>query len=232
MLGAVDTVLDMGASVNIGSGFASTYEQDGSDVPVLATIGDSTFYHSGIHSLMDAVMHNRRFILVLLDNSITAMTGMQPTPEFGKALTGAGTAVTIPELLKACGVQWVKEVDPYRVPEMENLLREARHFVQSPEGGIAVLWVKRPCIICAKSQGMLEVLFPRMKVTAHCVGCKVCLNTFGCPALIWNEQKQQVEINPAICIGCGTCTYVCPQNKSGTGLFTIHEDYLLNEVIL
>ncbi len=232
MLGAVDTVLDMGASVNIGSGFASTYEQDGSDVPVLATIGDSTFYHSGIHSLMDAVMHDRRFILVLLDNSITAMTGMQPTPEFGKALTGDGTAVTIPELLNACGVKWVKEVDPYRVPEMENLLKKARDFVLSPEGSIAVLWVKRPCIIYAKSQGMLEILFPRIKVTEHCVGCKVCLNTFGCPALVWNERKQQVEINPAICIGCGTCTYVCPQNKSGNGLFSIHEDYLLNEVIL
>ncbi len=231
-LGAVDTVLDMGASVNIGSGFASTYTQDGADVPVLATIGDSTFYHSGIHSLMDAVMHDRRFILVLLDNSITAMTGMQPTPEFGKSLTGTGTAVTIPELLEACGVKWVKEVDPYRVPEMEALLREARDFVQGPEGSIAVLWVKRPCIIYAKSQGMLEVLFPRMKVTEHCVGCKVCLNTFGCPALVWNERKQQVEINPAICIGCGTCTYVCPQNKSGAGLFSIHEDYLLNEVML
>ena len=231
-LGAVDTVLDMGASVNIGAGFASTYEQDGSDIPVLATIGDSTFYHSGIHSLMDAVMHDRRFILVLLDNGITAMTGMQPTPEFGKSMTGTGTAVTIPELLTACGVQWVREVDPYRVPEMENLLKEALNFVQSPKGSIAVLWVKRPCIIYAKSQGMLEVLFPRLKVTEHCVGCKVCLNTFGCPALVWNERKQQVEINPAICIGCGTCTYVCPQNKSGSGLFSIHEDYLLNEVML
>ena len=231
-LGAVDTVLDMGASVNIGSGFASTYEQDRADIPVLATIGDSTFYHSGIHSLTDAVLQDRRFILVLLDNSITAMTGMQPTPEFGKALTGDGTAVTIPELLKACGVKWVKEVDPYRVPETEALLQEAAQFIKSPDGGIAVLWVKRPCIIYAKSQGMLDVLFPRFKVTEHCVGCKVCLNTFGCPALLWNEQKQQVEINPAICIGCGTCTYVCPQNKSGSGLFSIHEDYLLNEVML
>ncbi len=231
-LGAVDTVLDMGASVNIGAGFASTYVQDRSDIPVLATIGDSTFYHSGIHSLMDAVMHDRRFIMVLLDNSITAMTGMQPTPEFGKSLTGEGTAVPIPELLKACGVKWVREVDPYRVPEMESLLQEAYDFVQSPEGSIAVLWVKRPCIIYAKSQRMLDTLFPRFKVTEHCVGCKVCLNTFGCPALTWNEQKLQVEINPAICIGCGTCTYVCPQNKSGSGLFSIHEDYLLNEVML
>jgi indolepyruvate ferredoxin oxidoreductase alpha subunit len=228
----VDTVLDMGASVNIGSGFASTYQQDRADIPVLATIGDSTFYHSGIHSLTDAVLQDRRFILVLLDNSITAMTGMQPTPEFGKALTGDGTAVTIPELLKACGVRWVKEVDPYRVPEAEALLQEADQFIKDPDGGIAVLWVKRPCIIYAKSQGMLDVLFPRFKVTEHCVGCKVCLNTFGCPALLWNEEKQQVEINAAICIGCGTCTYVCPQNKSGSGLFSIHEDFLLNEVIL
>ncbi len=231
-LGAVDTVLDMGASVNIGAGFASTYDQDRSDIPVLATIGDSTFYHSGIHSLMDAVLNDRRFILVLLDNSITAMTGMQPTPESGQSLTGKGTAVSIPELLNACGVRWVKEVDPYSVPEMEKLLKEARDFTRDPNGGIAVLWVKRPCVIYAKSQGMLETYFPRMKVTEHCVGCKVCLNTFGCPALIWNEQKQQVEINQAICIGCGTCTYVCPQNKSGSGLFSIHEDYLLNEVVL
>jgi len=232
MLGAVDTVLDMGASINIGAGFASAYDQDNVDIPVLATIGDSTFYHSGIHSLMDAVLQDRRFILVLLDNSITAMTGMQPTPGSGNSLTGTGTAVTIPEILKGCGIKWVKEVDPYRVPEMENLLKEARQFTQDPNGGISVLWVKRPCIIYAKSQGMLETYFPRMKVTEHCVGCKVCLNTFGCPALIWNESKQQVEINSSICIGCGTCTYVCPQNKSGSGLFSIHEDYLLNEVML
>ncbi len=232
MLGAVDTVLDMGASVNIGSGFASTYSQDKADVPVLATIGDSTFYHSGIHSLMDAVLNDRRFVLVLLDNSITAMTGMQPTPESGRSLTGEGTAVSIPELLTGCGVKWVKEVDPYRVPEMEALLREAHNFARDPQGGIAVLWVKRPCIIYAKSQGMLETYFPRVKVTEHCVGCKVCLNTFGCPALVWNEAKQQVEINPAICIGCGTCAYVCPQNKSGSGLFSIHEDFLLNQVLL
>ncbi len=232
MLGAVDTVLDMGASINIGSGFASTYSQDKADVPVLATIGDSTFYHSGIHSLMDAILCDRRFILVLLDNSITAMTGMQPTPESGRSLTGEGHAVPISDLLRACGVKWVKEVDPYRVPEMETLLQEARDFVKRPEGGIAVVWVRRPCIIYARSQGMLENYFPRIKVTEHCVGCKVCLNTFGCPALTWNEEKQQVEINPAICIGCGTCTYVCPQNKAGSGLFSIHEDFLLNQVLL
>ena len=231
-LGAVDTVLDMGASVNIGAGFASTYAQDGANIPVIANIGDSTFYHSGIHSLADAVLHDRRFILALLDNSITAMTGMQPTPEFGNALTGNGTAVSIPELLEACGVKWIREVDPYRVSEMENILKEAEAYIKSPDGGIAVLWVKRPCIIYAKSQRMLETFFPRMVVTEHCVGCKVCLNTFGCPALLWNEEKQQVEINAAICIGCGTCTYVCPQNKSGSGLFSIHEDYLLNEVML
>ena len=232
MQGAVDTVLDMGASVNIGAGFASTYQQDKMDVPVLAEIGDSTFFHSGIHSLLDAVMRDRRFILVLLDNSITAMTGMQPTPESGNSLTGTGTPVTIPELLKACGIGWIREVDPYRVPEMMEQLRDASEYVKSPEGGVAVLWVKRPCIIYAKSQGMLETFFPRMKVTEHCIGCKVCLNTFGCPALMWNEQKQQVEINPSICIGCGTCTCVCPQNTAGSGIFSIHEDYLLNEVVL
>jgi len=218
-LGAVDTVLDMGASVNIGAGFASTYVQDRSDIPVIANIGDSTFYHSGIHSLADAVLHDRRFILTLLDNGITAMTGMQPTPEFGKALTGEGTAVTIMELLKAVGVKWIREVDPYRVSEMENILKEAEVYIKSPDGGIAVLWVKRPCIIYSKSQRTLETFFPRMVVTEHCVGCKVCLNTFGCPALIWNEGKQQVEINPSICIGCGTCTYVCPQNKSDQDSF-------------
>lgn len=231
-LGAVDTVLDMGAGINIGSGFSSAYGQDNTDVPVIATIGDSTFYHSGIHSLMDAVLQDRRFILVLLDNSITAMTGMQPTPESGRSLTGEGTAVSIPELLKGCGVEWVREVDPYRVPEMEKIFKEAYEFIRSPGGALAVIWVKRPCVIYAKSQGILETYFPRLKVTEHCVGCKVCLNTFGCPALVWNENKQQVEINTAICIGCGTCVYVCPQNKSGSGLFSIHEDYLLNEVVL
>ena len=125
-LGAVDTVLDMGAAITMASGFYHAYKQDGVDQPVVATIGDSTFYHSGTAGLLNAVYNDARFILVILDNLITAMTGMQPTPGIGIRADGSkGKAIPLERVVKGCGIDFIKEVDPYDTKAMGALMKQA-----------------------------------------------------------------------------------------------------------
>ena len=102
----VDTCHDMGAAITFGSGLYQAYQQDGKDIPIIATIGDSTFYHSGAPGLLNAVYNGSRFVLVILDNSITAMTGMQPTPESGITADGhPGKSLSLEELVKGMRCQ-------------------------------------------------------------------------------------------------------------------------------
>ena len=95
-LGVVDTCLDMGAAITMASGFYHAFAQDGVDQPIVATIGDSTFFHSGTAGLLNAVYNGARFILVILDNLTTAMTGMQPTPSLGIKADGSEGKADLP----------------------------------------------------------------------------------------------------------------------------------------
>ena len=146
-LNAVDTVHDMGASITFASGFYHAHHQDGRDIPIIATIGDSTFYHSGTAGLLNAVFNGSRFVVVILDNEITAMTGMQPTPEQGVTADGhPGHALSLEELVKGCGVRYLKVVNPYDIKGFMRDLRRAVRYTQAPDGGIAVLISRHPCI--------------------------------------------------------------------------------------
>ena len=175
----------------------------------MATIGDSTFFHAGVPALINAVFHQARFILVILDNATTAMTGHQPTPELGLTAMGEeGQPVFIPDLVKACGVRYLREADPYDIPGFMSLLQEADRYCRSPEGGVAVVIAQHPCILdreARKAQPALEVC-----ITEDCTGCRHCLDAFECPALSLNETTDQVVIDGARCIGCGVCVHVCP----------------------
>jgi len=149
----VDTCHDMGAAVTFGSGLYQAYHQDGSQVPIVSTIGDSTFYHSGAQGLLNAVCNGARFILVILDNSITAMTGMQPTPESGVTADGhPGKALSLEALVKGCGVQYLKIVNPYDIKGMIREARKAYRYTKEPDGGMAVLIARYPCITHQKEQ--------------------------------------------------------------------------------
>ncbi|MBW2058622.1 MAG: FAD-dependent oxidoreductase [Deltaproteobacteria bacterium] len=144
---AVDTCHDMGASITFASGLYHAYNQDGLDPPIIATIGDSTFYHSGTQGLLNAVYNGSRFILVVLDNSTTAMTGMQPTPESGLTADGhPGTALSLEELVKGAGVKYVRLVNPYDMKDLVRETRRARRYTKQPDGGVAVLIARYPCI--------------------------------------------------------------------------------------
>jgi len=210
-LGAVDTCHCMGAGISQAAGFYRAFADSGGEFPTMvATIGDSTFYHAGIPALLNAVLHRARIILVVLDNATTAMTGHQPTPELGVTAMGEpGQPVHIPDLVRACGVTFLKECDPYDVPGMNALLQEADRFIRSPEGGVAVIIARHFCLLdreARKSQAVYEV-----EVTENCIACRHCLDDFECPALIFDEPSGRVDIDQVRCVGCGVCLHVCPE---------------------
>jgi indolepyruvate ferredoxin oxidoreductase alpha subunit len=209
-LGAVDTCHCMGAGVSQAAGFYHAYAAAGGEVPpIVATIGDSTFFHAGVPALMNAVFQKARFILVILDNATTAMTGHQPTPQVGLTAGGEpGQPVFIADLARACGVRFLREWDPYDLPGFISQLQEADRYCRSAEGGVAVVIAQHPCILdqeVRKSQPTYT-----MCVTEDCTGCRHCLEDFECPGLALIEATDQVTIDTVRCIGCGVCVHVCP----------------------
>jgi indolepyruvate ferredoxin oxidoreductase alpha subunit len=209
-LNAVDTCLDMGASVTIASGLYQSYRQDGKDVPIAATIGDSTFLHSGITALASAVYNGARFVLLILDNSTTAMTGMQPTADSGILADGSeGKRVAIRDLVEACGVEFIEEMDPYRVKEFEELVKRARDYTKGPDGGVAVIIAKHPCVLFDPSP--LRENPVRVTVTEECDGCGYCQIAFECPALVLDSELGRVVVDRRTCVNCGVCIEACPK---------------------
>ena len=210
-LQAVDTCHCMGAGISQAAGFYRAFADSKGDYPtIVATIGDSTFFHAGIPALLNAVFHRARFILVILDNATTAMTGHQPTPEFGVTAMGEqGQPVYIPDLVLACGVRFLEDCDPYNVPVMKDLLREADQFCRSPEGSVAVIIARHPCLLDREVRKTQAVY--TMEVTEYCIGCRHCLDDFECPALVFDDTSNRVDIDQVRCVGCGVCLHVCPE---------------------
>jgi indolepyruvate ferredoxin oxidoreductase alpha subunit len=207
----VDTCHCMGAGISQAAGFYRAFADSGGEFPtIVATIGDSTFYHAGIPALLNAVFHRARFILVILDNATTAMTGHQPTPQLGVTAMGdQGQPVYIPDLVRACGVRFLEECDPYDVPAMTSLLQEADRSCRSPEGSVAVLIARHPCLLDREARKAQTVY--DMEVTADCIACRHCLDNFECPALVFDDASGRVDIDQVRCVGCGVCIHVCPE---------------------
>ncbi len=207
-LRAVDTCLDMGASITVATGLYHAYRLDGRNQSIVATIGDSTFIHSGITGLANAVHTGARFVLVILDNGTTAMTGFQPTTDQTRLADGRdGARVAIPELVRACGVKFLQVSDPYYQNDFQAVLKEAAAFAQSEEGGVAVVIAKRPCVLYDRSP--IDAHPIKVKVIDQCDGCKYCLVAFECPALVMNSTTNKVEIDRRICVDCGQCIDAC-----------------------
>lgn len=207
-LRAVDTCLDMGAAITMATGMYQAYKLDGKTKPIVATIGDSTFIHSGVTALANAVHTGARFVLVILDNSTTAMTGFQPTADQTRLADGTeGARVGIPALIEACGVKFLRAADPYRQQDFRSVLEEAAKFVQASDGGVAVIIAKRPCVLYDRSP--LDAHPVKVEVTNDCDGCKYCLVAFECPALVLNATSNKVEIDRRICVDCGQCIDAC-----------------------
>ncbi|MCP4428329.1 MAG: indolepyruvate oxidoreductase, partial [Chloroflexi bacterium] len=208
-LRAVDTFVDMGASVTMANGFYQANRLLGDKRPIVATIGDSTFLHSGIVPLINAVHTGARFVLIILDNHTTAMTGFQPTAANDLLADGSDAArkVSIANLVSACGVQFVVETDPYEQEKYRDLLREAHKFSLAPDGGVAVIIANRPCVLYDRDP-ILEQPVP-VVVTEECDGCRFCVEAFECPALVLYPERNVVEIDAKICVDCGQCIDAC-----------------------
>lgn len=198
----------MGASISMAHGMAKVLEPqaegakpDLRNKPV-AIIGDSTFFHSGITSLLDVAWNRGNTLNIIVDNSTTAMTGGQENPGVGKTLRGEpAPAVDIPALCKAIGIKRVTTVDPYDLKEVERVIREE-------------LAATEPSVVIAKAPCVLEyrIKWPLYTVESEvCIGCKHCLKA-GCMALNLVTDAagdRKVEIDPELCNGCGVCAQLC-----------------------
>jgi len=209
-LGAVDTCHCMGAGISQAAGFYRAFAPGRGEFPtIVATIGDSTFFHAGVPALLNAVFHQARFLLVILDNATTAMTGHQPTPQVGLTAAGEpGHPVLIADLVRACGAGFLKEADPYDLPAFMELLKEADAYSRSPGGGVAVIIAKHPCMLDREARAS-QIAY-EMCITEDCTGCLHCLQEFECPALSLDEADGRVVIDGVRCVGCGVCVHVCP----------------------
>lgn len=220
-IGAVDTCHCMGACISQGAGFYHAHRQDGNDFPpIIVTIGDSTFFHAGIPALINAVFQGARFVLVILDNDTTAMTGNQPTPQVGLRADGSrGHQVLIDDIVRACGVQFLEVSDPYHLPSFIDLLKRADAYCRSEEGSVAVVISRHPCLMDKRAgrEGERRAVI----ITEDCTGCRYCIERFECPALEFIAQPQsgsevkdegRVNVIEHLCTGCGVCVSVCPKN--------------------
>ena len=200
-LGAVDTTICMGASITVGSGIA----RSGEEHPVVSTIGDSTFLHTGIPGLLNAVYNGADMVVVILDNRITAMTGHQPNPNTGVTATGVeSTPISLDAICRSCGVSWVETVDPYDLPVLLDTFRRAKE-----RKGVRVIISKQPCVITARRNGIKRKVYE--VDLDRCTGCGVC-RSFGCPAIAFAGENATIT---DLCAGCGVCAYICPSGAIG-----------------
>ena len=200
-LEAIWTEYVMGASISLANGQSIVLGKK-----IVATIGDSTFFHNGIQPLVDAVYKDLDVLVMILDNRTTAMTGHQPHPGTGGSETGRRfNEIDIEALVKALGVKYVKTVDPYDLKATREAIKEAMQ-VKGP----AVIIAKRECIVPVIRRGEIGEL--PIVIEDKCVGCKACILLTGCPALVYNPDDNKVKIDPLICIGCGICNQLCPFN--------------------
>jgi indolepyruvate ferredoxin oxidoreductase alpha subunit len=193
-LDMVDTCLCMGAGVTIAQGIHRAQP----DTKNFAFIGDSTFFHSGITGVINAVYNETDIVLVVLDNSTTAMTGHQPHPGTGVTMMGNITdKISIPEVLKSLGVKKILTTDPFNLTQAIKAVKEAALIK-----GVSAVIFKSPCIAVTKPSTKYVV------DNEKCIGCKRCIKELGCPAIVKTDEK--VAVNSALCFGCGLCAQVCP----------------------
>ncbi|MEG1730796.1 MAG: indolepyruvate ferredoxin oxidoreductase subunit alpha [Oscillospiraceae bacterium] len=196
-LKAVDTTVCMGASISGLHGFNTVRGEDSARHSV-AVIGDSTFMHSGITGLIDIVYNQGVSTVIILDNSITGMTGHQQNPTTGKNLKGQpAPIVSIEKLCEAIGIKRVRVCDPYALDELKTIVSEE---LNAPEPSVII--TRRPCILLPQ----VKVL-PSLGVDPEkCKGCRMCMN-IGCPAISFADKK--ASIDPTLCVGCDLCTQMC-----------------------
>lgn len=198
-LDMVDTCLCMGAGVNITQGIGKVEP----DTNCFAFVGDSTFFASAITGMINAVYNQANMTLIVLDNSTTAMTGHQPHPGTGKTMMGQFVdKVSIEDTLHGIGVKTVETVNPLNLNDAIECVKR----VASQKGVKAIIF-KSPCAVLIKSNKPAQISDDK------CIQCKKCIKTLGCPGIVLNNGKVQIE--KSLCTGCGLCSQVCPTKAIG-----------------
>jgi len=197
----------MGSGPGVGYGFGKLGQFD-MEQPVVAVVGDGTFYHGALPALVAAVNNQSNLTLVVLDNGATAMTGFQPHPGTGSdAFGNAAKPVLIEDICESLGVR-VEIVDPYDTPHATAKVLE---FMNDEERGPRVLIMRQPCALqTARSGKLYEVWVDQHKCVGEDCGCnRYCSRAFKCPGIMWDTEAQKAKIDEAICVGCGVCSQVC-----------------------
>lgn len=203
----VKTLHSMGSGTGIASGFGKL-RQFGLDQPVVSVCGDSTFFHSAIPALINAVHNNSDITMVVLDNSGTAMTGFQSHPGLAVDAMGAsGTRIDIPTVCRAFGAEVIIG-DPFELAQSQQTFLDL-----IARKGVKVLILKQACALSPQKRGhkTLDVKVDEDLCIGEACGCnRYCTRVFACPALTWDSKSKRSRIDDVLCSGCGVCAPVCP----------------------
>jgi indolepyruvate ferredoxin oxidoreductase, alpha subunit len=196
-LNSYDTALCMGSGFGIANGVAR-----GANVPVVGHLGDSTFFHSGIAPMINAVFNKTKITMVVLDNSATSMTGFQPHPG---APENMAEAIKIEDVARACGVKFVEVVDCFDFKKTVETIEKAIRFE-----GPAVVVARGQCAILAQRDRRQkgEKVQPYYIDLDKCTDCRLCVTSLGCPSI--TIEDGHVDIDVSQCDGCGLCARICP----------------------
>lgn len=199
-LAMMDTCVCMGASVSALHGYNLARGEE-SEKKSVAVIGDSTFMHSGVTGLIDIAYNATNSVVIVLDNSITGMTGHQQNPTTGYTIKGdPASAVNLESLCHAVGIDNVAVCDPYNLDETIAVIKE-----QLEKDGPSVVISRRPCALLKYVKHN-----PPFSVEADkCIGCKMCMS-IGCPAISIKDGKAQIDNTQ--CVGCGVCKGLCKKS--------------------
>lgn len=196
-LNAIDSVICMGASIGMAVGFDKA--DPDAHKHTVAIIGDSTFVHSGLTGLVEAVYNKANATIIIVDNSTTGMTGHQNHPATGKTIRNQETfKLNIEEVCKAVGVSSVRVVDPNELSAFEQTVKE-----ELVNQGVSVIIARRPCVLLKKAT------YKGFRINSNCRNCKACLK-LGCPAIV--SGNSGVTIDKSLCTECGLCLSVCKFN--------------------
>jgi len=206
----VNALYCMGGGIGAANGLGQM-GQFGFNQPVIAVVGDSTFFHAAIPALINGVYNQSNFILIILDNNATAMTGFQPHPGTGVTAMGEPANVVGMEALCCALGARVEVCDPF---ELENTTSTLLDMMSDESGGAKVMIARRECELVRgrKEKPPYEMHIDPDKCIGEACGCdRLCTRVFRCPGLIWDKETSQARIDEVICTGCGVCADICPQ---------------------
>lgn len=210
---AIDTTICMGGSFSMGHGAQKVFNMENTEnegMRVVSMLGDSTFFHTGINSLINVLYNKSNTVNVILDNRITGMTGHQENPGSGFTAKHDGTEIiNIEEVVRALGFKHVYVVNPNELEKMRNTINECLALDEP-----SVIITRWPCVLkkfsAADKEEFNELFTNKYWVDEEvCIGCKKCTRV-GCPAVVFQTEKKKSSIDRTMCVGCGVCFQVCP----------------------